>query len=85
MKPVFSPVIIPLAIGAEGAELAEGVGVEFGPRGAGLFNSGLGPDRRDQTEVDLSPDRTRPHAEQDKGVKLCNLHLLVRSGESGDT
>ena len=39
---IFSPVIIPLAIGAESAELAEGVGVEFGPPDAALFNPGLG-------------------------------------------
>ncbi len=32
---------MPLAIGAEGAELAEGVGVGLGPPGAGFFEPGL--------------------------------------------
>ena len=51
VKSVAIPIVFPEAIGAEGAELAEGVGVEFGPPGVGLFNPGLGPGRRDQTEV----------------------------------
>ena len=41
MKLVAGPVFFPKAIGAEGAELAEGVGVGLGPPGPGCFEPSL--------------------------------------------
>ncbi len=41
MKSVFLPVVFPLEVGAQSAELTEGVSVNFGPPGAGLFEASL--------------------------------------------
>ena len=41
MKSVFLPVVFPLEVGAQSAELTECVSVNFGPPGAGLFEASL--------------------------------------------